>query len=161
MIYGAFLSCLSVQRTSFFSLLELIKGDPIFISRGRKPQMEPKYQLATYLIRYGTLPGVKVSTMLQLSEGSIYNHSRRVVTAFRKLRPLYLTWPTPDERRTLRRHSKAFGFPGAIGALDGTHVQLLDKPRVDAIAYRSRKKIWSVSVQVSLSHVKLTRNLNS
>lgn len=139
----------SVNRSSFFQLLELIKDDPIFVSKGRKPQMDPKYQLATYLVRYGVLPGVKVSTLLQMSEGSVYNHSQRVVLAFRKLKALYVSWPTADERVELRTASQALGFPGAIGALDGSLLRLLDKPRQNPMAYRCRKKIWAVSLLIT------------
>ena len=134
-----------MNRTSFFRLLDLIRDDPVFVSRGRKPQTPPRYQLATYLIRYGAEPGVKVATLLQMAEGTVYNHSTRVVRALRRLRPLYLSWPTPEEREISKQYSKAMGFPGAIGVIDGSYLELKDKPREDAMAYRSRKKNWAVS----------------
>jgi hypothetical protein len=145
---GAKLHPSSVNRTSFFRLLDLIKGDPVFVSKGRKPQTPPKYQLATYLIRYGALPGVKVATVLQMSEGTVYNHSSRVVRAFRKLRHLYVSWPTAEERQVIKEDSRAHGFPGAIGVVDGSYIQLLEKPREDHMLYYSRKKIWAVSDRI-------------
>lgn len=75
--------------------------------------MSPGYQLATYLVRYGILPGVKASTLLQMSEGSVYNHSKWFVLAFRKLKPLYVTWPSENERWALRMTGQALGFPTA------------------------------------------------
>ncbi|KAG8725383.1 hypothetical protein FRC09_000594 [Ceratobasidium sp. 395] len=80
-----FKSWFRVDRESFDMLHNLIRDDPVFRPRGRRPQFPPKYQLAVYLIRYGNLPTVKTAMMVQMSEGSMYNHSRRVVRAFRNL----------------------------------------------------------------------------
>lgn len=139
----------SVNRTSFYRLLELIRPDPVFVSRGRKPQTPVKYQLATYLIRYGALPGVKVATLMQMAEGTIYNHSSRVVRAFRNLRDLYISWPTAEERVTLKETAQEMGFPGAVAVVDGSYLPLLEKPRQNSMAYRTRKKNWAVSLAVS------------
>ncbi|KAG8705177.1 hypothetical protein FRC08_001788 [Ceratobasidium sp. 394] len=92
-----------VDRDSFNTLLDLIKDDPVFVNRrGPRPQAPVKYQLGVYLIRYGNVQNVKTATLLQMSEGSMYNYCRRVTKAFRNLRNLYVKWPTSDERRRIK-----------------------------------------------------------
>jgi hypothetical protein len=93
---------------------------------------------------YSDETGVKVSTTLQMSEGSVYNHCKRVVRAFRCLRGKFLHWPNEVERDKLKTHYYDKGFPGAIGAMDGTYIPLVDKLREDPMSYWCRKKFWAV-----------------
>jgi hypothetical protein len=146
----------SVGRDTFAKLIELIKDDPVFENQGRRPQAPVRYQLACYLIRFGNIQNVKTATVLQLSEGSMYNHIRRVTQAFRNLRDLYIRWPGEEERRTIRREAQTNGFPGAVGAVDGSYIPITDKPRKNPMAFRCRKKFWAVSdIYCSFAHAHL------
>jgi hypothetical protein len=135
----------SVSHDTFSKLHDLIMGDPVFENRGPRPQAPVRYQLACYLIRFGNVQSVKTATALQLSEGSMYNHIRRVTRAFRNLRDLYIRWPGEEERKVLRREAQKHGFPGAVGATDGSYIPIIDRPRRNPMAFRCRKKFWAVS----------------
>jgi hypothetical protein len=137
-----------MSRKSFYKLLSIIEGDPIFESRGRKPQLPPKNQLATFLARYGKLTGMQTAGVLSIARGSIYNNSKRVVHALRRVRHLCLAWPTSEERMEIKEESQSWGFPGSIGAVDGTYLHLTDKPLKNPLSYRTRKKTWAVSKMV-------------
>ena len=47
-----------------------------------------------------------------------------------------------DEEKA--KTSEGFGWPGAIGAVDGVLFKLKDTPAVDAIYYYCRKKFYGV-----------------
>jgi len=51
----------------------------------------------------------------------------------------------------LKNEMAEFGFPGAIGIVDGTLIQLVDKPLKDGWAYFCHKKFYAVS-DPNLSH---------
>ncbi|QRV88235.1 DDE superfamily endonuclease [Ceratobasidium sp. AG-Ba] len=123
-----FKSWLRMPRTSFDRVLHLIKNDDVFKSTGRKRQIEIHIQLAAYLIRYGYTTGTKTSSKAKVSEGSVYK--------------------CYDEKREIKLMYQEDGFPGAIGAVDGTYFQLLDKPKFRPMAYLCRKKFWAVNALI-------------
>ncbi len=57
----------------------------------------------------------------------------------------------PTDLQTLRQKQEAFmriaGFPGVVGAIDGTHVHIIS-PTVNEEAYVNRKGFHSINVQV-------------
>ncbi len=57
----------------------------------------------------------------------------------------------PTDLQTLRQKQEAFmriaGFPGVVGAIDGTHVRIIS-PTVNEEAYVNRKGFQSINVQV-------------
>ncbi|KAG8714365.1 hypothetical protein FRC08_012034, partial [Ceratobasidium sp. 394] len=111
-------SWLRLNKSSFNRLLHLIKDDEVFKSKGRKPQLPVHYQLAAYLIRFGSTTGTKTSWAIEVSEGSVYNCCKHVTRALRKLRPAYIRWPTAEEKIEIKLAYQDEGFPGAIGAID-------------------------------------------
>ena len=124
----------------------MIKDDRAFVSTGKKPQAPVKYQLAAYLSKYGQESGVKVALTLLISEGTVYNFSRRVVRALRRLKRAFLMWPTPEGRHEIKVRAQQDGFPGAIGSVDGTYIPLEKKPVRHGISYWCRKKRYAVSL---------------
>ncbi|KAG8716503.1 hypothetical protein FRC09_015670 [Ceratobasidium sp. 395] len=141
-----FKSWARMSRQSFDRLLHLIKDDEVFKSKGRKPQVPVHYQLAAYLIRYGYETGSKTSSKIKVSEGATYKCCKRVTRALRKLRPAYVSWPTNAEKREIKLLYESFGFPGAIGAIDGTYFRLLDKPKYRSMSYYCRKKFYAINM---------------
>jgi hypothetical protein len=133
-----------MNQVLFERVLHLIKDDNVFKSNGRKPQLPVHYQLAVYLMRYGSTIASKVSGQLKIGEGLVYKCCKRVTHAIRKLRPIYLRWPNKAEKQALKKEYQEEGFPGAIGAIDGTYIQLLNKPRVRPMSYLCRKKFPAV-----------------
>ena len=134
-----------VDRETFWHLHGLIADDPIFVSRGKKPQRPVKYQLAAFLCRAGMESGVKSASVIAIAEGSVYNYVQRVCRAFRNIQDDHLAWPGDERRTFLKEEMGAGGFPGCIGIGDGTFVHLVDKPWENGWAYWCRKKFYAVS----------------
>lgn len=49
------------------------------------------------------------------------------------------------EKIEIEHHFANNGFPGVIGAIDGTHIKI-DKPTVDPDSYMNRKNYYSIQV---------------
>ena len=64
-----------------------------------------------------------------MSEGHVYNCTRRVVEALYAVEAEYIHWPSAAERRqeSAANEEKA-RFIGAVGKLDGTDIILAEKP---------------------------------
>ncbi|KAG8723043.1 hypothetical protein FRC09_004984 [Ceratobasidium sp. 395] len=71
-----------VNRASFARLFDLIKEDNVLRSKGKKPQLPVKYQLAAFLGRFGAEMAGKMASTLGISEGTIYHACARVTRAF-------------------------------------------------------------------------------
>lgn len=134
-----------VDRKNFWYLHDCIKRNPVFVSRSLRPQRPPWYQLAAFLIRYGCDPAIKTAETACMSEGSVYNYCTRVAQAFRDIRHEHLSWPGPQRRTFLKSEMAEYGFPGCIGIVDGTLIELMQKPRRHGEVYFCRKKYYAVS----------------
>ncbi|VEN39589.1 unnamed protein product [Callosobruchus maculatus] len=70
---------------------------------------------------------------------STLHHIINTVTKFlSNLSPSYIVWPSVEEGRIIASQFEELGFPGAIGAIDGTHIKL-DRPSEDPDSYLNRK----------------------
>lgn len=59
----------------------------------------------------------------------------------------YIFWPDKNERDSIVKH-KYYELPFCIGYVDGTEIKLAEAPVLDPESYFSRKKIYSVKLQV-------------
>ena len=66
----------------------------------------------------------------------------------KKLKPLFLKWPSVDERTVVKRQFQCiWGLPNCVGAIDCTHVNM-ECPQADlATDYCDRKGRFSIQVQ--------------
>ncbi|KAF6746693.1 hypothetical protein DFP72DRAFT_1076206 [Ephemerocybe angulata] len=76
----------SMSRESFWELHDLISGDQIFQSKGKKPQRSVELQLATFLCRVGAETSVKIASVMSIAEGTVDIYCKRVCHAIRQLR---------------------------------------------------------------------------
>ncbi|KAL5495700.1 hypothetical protein ACEPAI_1164 [Sanghuangporus weigelae] len=136
-----------VDRTSFARLNDLIKNHDVFISTGNRIQRPSWYQLAVFLLRYGTTHTEKAEEEASIAEGTVYLYCTRVVHAFRHLRPQFLSWPDSARRAVLKGRMSEDGFPGCIGMVDGTLIRLAVKPVKDGELYFCRKKFYAIILQ--------------
>lgn len=58
-------------RDTFDRLVAMLAPNPIFISKGRKPQRHVKYQLACFLMRYGSRGSDVIGTAMKMSIGLV------------------------------------------------------------------------------------------
>lgn len=56
-----------------------------------------------------------------------------------------IQWPSEQEKISIEQHFNQKGFPGVIGAIDGTHIKI-DQPKHDADSYLNRKHFHSIHV---------------
>lgn len=133
-----------MDKASFVHLVNLIKNDEVFVSTGRKSQRPPWYQLAVFLLRFGGATALRAAEEASVAEGSVFLYCDRVVKAFRRIRPQFLSWPDQQKRQVLKQRMVEYGFPGCIGMVDGSLIPLVVKPLKDGETYFCRKKFYAV-----------------
>jgi len=70
------------------------------------------------------------------------------VNALYKHVATFIRWPTLEEcQQSIDTIKRNYGFPGVIGAIDGTHVKII-APRDNSDSYINRKGFHSVQLQV-------------
>ena len=78
-----------MNKESFYAVVDLIKGDPVFQRKGKKPQQPVAHQVALVLNRLGTTGnGSSVGATAQkfgYSVGSVEKFTERVLTALYNL----------------------------------------------------------------------------
>ncbi|XP_039304834.1 putative nuclease HARBI1 isoform X2 [Solenopsis invicta] len=72
---------------------------------------------------------------------------RRVTYALHCLAPRFIKWPREEEAtRVIEEFQKAKDFPGVIGAVDGSFIQIR-APQKDAASYICRKNYHAIHLQ--------------
>jgi hypothetical protein len=142
-----------MDKRSFVKLADLIQDHPVFESKSLHKQEEPFYQLLVVLSRLGCNGnGAAIgwfSRMAGVSHGTVCKYTDRVFTALLSLHNRAISWPSEHERREIsRRFATKYGLPGAVGIVDGTHIVLAQKPHIDGEVYFSRKKQYSINLQL-------------
>ena len=136
-----------MSRTTFDKLVFKLEENPLFISKGRKPQHAVRYQLATFLICYGSRgsDALAAAKKMGLGLGTVWLYCRRITRALRELSISVISWGN-DERHaeTAKDIEQASGFRNCIGIIDGSLVCLTDIPSDWGPAYFCRKKFPSV-----------------
>jgi hypothetical protein len=138
----------------FDHLVGILSANPVFQSRGRRPQRHIKYQLGCFLIRYGAIGSDTLGTAQKLSIGfgTVFIYCSRVRRALRELRPQYVGWPVPDRKLTIKEHIKnVSGFTRCLGAGDGSLIRFEEVPQSEGYQYMSRKKFFGVLIFSPLS----------
>ncbi|XP_023311195.1 putative nuclease HARBI1 [Anoplophora glabripennis] len=69
-----------------------------------------------------------------------------------------ITWPSNAEKIEIEHYFRTKGFPGVIGAIDGSHVKI-DKPTNDPDSYLNRKHFFSIQFQVVCDHRRKIRDI--
>ena len=72
------------------------------------------------------------------SPSTLYYFYSYVIQALREMAGRYISWPDQQERQHIvETFRRATGFPGVVGAIDGTHVYVT-APVHDPAPYRNR-----------------------
>ncbi|ODO09749.1 hypothetical protein I350_01966 [Cryptococcus amylolentus CBS 6273] len=142
-----------VDRTQFLYLVDLIKGDPVFVSNGPRAQAPVEYQLAVALWRFGhsgTACGYrKIAINFGLSEGSVQRWTCRVILALLNHEADVVKWPDADRRALLETvFEEEYGIPGGcVGVVDGCFIPTARRPaREDFTKFYSHKGRYGFNV---------------
>lgn len=86
-------------------------------------------------LRFGKTPGV------------LHFHYVKIVHALCGLSPIYITWPTVEERAVHKEHvERRTGFPGVVAAIDGCHIEI-NTPKEEPGRYFNRHHDHSIVLQ--------------
>lgn len=113
---------------------------------GRKPQRPVWHQLAVFLRHFGNVSQHHINTARDcgVSQGSVYLYIDRVITALQSLGSKCVRWPDGDTREDVKMAYADVGFPGCLGAIDGSLIRLATVPEENPIVYYCRKKFYGV-----------------
>jgi len=148
---------LRLPPLSFYVLVGLIKGHPIFQSGSHNAQIPVEVQLAVTLYRmgrYGNAASVEdVAQVAGCSEGSVKNYTDCCLQAIESLHDLFVQPLTDGEKEKEKEWiDNELGFKGTWreGWLmyDGTIVVLYRCPGLQGETYYTRKGNYGFNVQV-------------
>ncbi len=143
--YGPFIYLRNrMDREAFWELHQLIRNDPVFISKGCRPQRPALIQLATFLCYVGGESGIKTAAFTATAEGTVWLYTRRVTRTVRKLRDQFISWPSNGERDRISARLGNQGFPGCLGSCDGSYLRSASKPKENGYAYYCHKGLYAV-----------------
>lgn len=144
-----------MSKQTFRFIVALIRGNEIFISRGRWKQRPAHQQLGVFLIRYGAMGSRANMTALLTSvgAGTVTLYCRRVVRAIREFGLSCVGWPSEERKEEIKVGFKEIcGLDGIIGALDGSLIDLARRPAGSDASFISRKGTIAVSKWVVQQH---------
>ncbi|VDC05609.1 unnamed protein product [Peniophora sp. CBMAI 1063] len=144
-----------VSRPTFDRLVYLLEGDPVFRQTGPKPPRPVRYQLGTFLIRYGMLgtDALRTAMMMGISKGAVYDYCRRVTRALRKKGLQWTKWGDRSETKQWVAR-KLRGLGNCVGMLDGSLIQLTEPPAGSFGSFFCRKKFPALNIQVIVDHLR-------
>ena len=144
-----FLYMFRLRRESFFSLLDLIKEDPVFLQSRYKKSRPASHQLLVFLYRIGR-EGVgaslsALSTFFKLGKGTLRKYILNSLKAILKLKDSVIYWPNEEEKEKMKLRLAAYGFHNCIGIIDGTFIVLDRRPAENFECYYSRKSNYAIN----------------
>ena len=142
-----------MNKDTFIFILNKIQNHQVFKNNSRHQQQPVWLQLLVALERFGfdgTSSSVgKISRNLGISRGTVILYTARIIEAILSIHDEFIKWPN---RRRKKQTSDYFEenhqFKGLIGIVDGTFINLCEKPQVDPETYWSRKQRYSMNVQI-------------
>lgn len=140
---------LTKMEKSFFHLISLIEGHPIFQNNSWCPQASMKTQLAVTLDRLGhNGNGACLAHMMPtwgISNGFVVNFCQCCFIALESILARVFTWPSSDERASISTKFAKHWFPDCVGLIDGLLLPLSQCPRDDGECYYNQKSRYSMN----------------
>lgn len=139
-----FRSKFRTTREGFATLTTLIENHPAFHNNSRHKQIHPGWQLAVALYRFGHYGNAmcveEVACHFGIGKGTIADYTRRVMQALLAIANDWLVWPDSHQRREHGVFMREEGFPGCVGFVDRTTINLSQKPHIQGAGHFDRKK---------------------
>lgn len=111
--------------------------------------VEPKKTLEIAIWYLGNQDSMgEISEKFEVSTTTVFNCRNKVCSILARLSKRFIQWPcTPEDiERTESEFKELAGFPGVVGAIDGSHVKI-QAPSVHETEYINRKMFHSVNLQ--------------
>ncbi|KAG1734244.1 uncharacterized protein EDB91DRAFT_1084147 [Suillus paluster] len=139
------------------NIVQILEQNPIFQSTGRKPQRPVHYQLACFLLCYGTRGGdsLQAAHKLGIGFGTVFLYCKRIVRALQEIGMQVVTWGDEDrQNETTRWVMDWSGIPDCIGMLNGSLIWLTEMLDQNGLTFICRKKYPAINVQAVIDHEK-------
>ncbi|KAI9918931.1 hypothetical protein PsorP6_011582 [Peronosclerospora sorghi] len=91
----------------------------------------------------------RIARTAGVADGTVPLYTYRVISALVRLASEFVRWPQPEERREIsRRVAQRPGIVGAVGIVDGTHINFAQRPAIDREVFFSRKHRYGFNAQM-------------
>jgi hypothetical protein len=141
---GEFRAMFRTTKECFKGVLALIKDNPVFHNASRCQQTDPANQLPVTLARFGSYGNggsiSKIQSIFQIGSGTATLFTKRVVNCLLDLHDDWIKWPDESRQSEIGQVMREEGFPGCVGFIDGTTINISQKPARDGESYFDRKK---------------------
>ena len=138
------------SKPAFEHILELVR-DVLEHESKRNNAVSAELQLLIALRFFATGSfQMTLADVFGIHQTTVSRIVYRVSRAIAALRRTYIKFPNQEERaKQNNEYHKIAKFPGVIGCIDGTHIELLHQPSTQhSELYRNRKDYFSLNVQV-------------
>ena len=117
---------------------------------GENGKISPEKYTAVFLWFAGhqTSSFRDVADRFNISISCLHKIIKKMAVLISNMSPETIYWPNNTEKQEIEMSFREKGFPGVIGAIDGTHIKL-DKPSEDPDSYINRKQYYSMQVSFS------------
>lgn len=143
-----------MTRTSFVELYHKLKDHQIFkIDGAGRPQFDIILQLMI-LLNYFSLNGngqnfTSIGKMFHVSKGACRDCFNRVLSAVLSLKEEFIVWPDDSGRKEIsNRFLVTYGLPDCVGCIDGTLINLVQKPEWMGHDFYTRKCGYAVNALI-------------
>ncbi|XP_062611814.1 uncharacterized protein LOC134273647 [Saccostrea cucullata] len=148
-----------LSRETFECILNHLANFPTLQrrqQRGGRLQTTLENDLMMLLWFLGTQETVRsISDRFDVQESTLILHNRRLLDVFSDLCKKFVKWPNNEEKQEIMSEFEDFsGFPGVIGAIDGTHISITP-PGENEADYVNRKSFHSIILQAICRHDRL------
>uniref|UniRef100_A0A8D8Z7N7 Nuclease HARBI1 n=1 Tax=Cacopsylla melanoneura TaxID=428564 RepID=A0A8D8Z7N7_9HEMI len=139
-----------MTRRSFAILLNLlvVHGDyRTDWTKGKEP-VNPEKMLQIFLRHMGSKEGIReIADRFNVAISTVFQIRRRSIKAVLNLLPLLIKWPSRNDFEIIEQEfNHLCGFPGVIGAIDGSHIPIKVTNDI-ADSYKNRKMQHSIILQ--------------
>jgi hypothetical protein len=121
-------------------------GQPNFLIYWQRPQHPVEFQFTVFLHHHGASNQHHVTMAHEggMGVGTVYLYVDWMTCALQELRDSFVKWPKGEQLAQIKEGFGDYGFPGAIGAANGTLFHLVEVPSKNGIYYYCQKKYYGV-----------------
>jgi hypothetical protein len=134
-------------------MVEKVQHHYVFHRGGRRPQLPIEQQVAIGLYRYGGY-GKDVASVAEwagVSEGMVCKATERFMVALASLHDEVIYWPNEEQKEEAKQEVEKLSckaWRNGYIMVDGSLVELFQKPHLFGEAYYDRKSNYSLNVQI-------------